>query len=73
MDRKLYKSAIQKTLLNYPGLDIRAGSVFDLDFDSDPPLQLHGVPHPTTEAIRKIRGVRLGRCGLRTLQVDLLI
>ncbi|KAH9475256.1 tRNA uridine 5-carboxymethylaminomethyl modification enzyme MnmG [Psilocybe cubensis] len=33
IDRKLYKRSMQNLLFNYPGLDVRAGSVFDLLFD----------------------------------------
>ncbi|KAF8907035.1 glucose inhibited division protein A-domain-containing protein [Gymnopilus junonius] len=33
IDRKLYKKHMQDLLFNYPGLDVRAGSVFDLIFD----------------------------------------
>ncbi|KAF5319318.1 hypothetical protein D9619_008689 [Psilocybe cf. subviscida] len=35
IDRKLYKKNMQDLLFNYPGLDVRAGSVFDLVFDTD--------------------------------------
>ncbi|KAF8514705.1 mitochondrial translation optimization protein [Hysterangium stoloniferum] len=31
MDRKLYKRHMQEVLFNYPNLDVRAASVFDLD------------------------------------------
>ncbi|KAF9005147.1 glucose inhibited division protein A-domain-containing protein [Cyathus striatus] len=33
IDRKIYKRSMQDILHNYPSLDIRAGSVFDLIFD----------------------------------------
>ena len=33
MDRKLYKKNIQDVVHNYPNLDIRAGSVFDVVLD----------------------------------------
>ena len=33
IDRKLYKKHMQSLLFNYPGLEVRAGSVFDLLFD----------------------------------------
>ncbi|KJA15908.1 hypothetical protein HYPSUDRAFT_47967 [Hypholoma sublateritium FD-334 SS-4] len=35
IDRKLYKKNMQEFLFNYPRLDIRAGSVFDLLFDAE--------------------------------------
>ncbi|KAF8966124.1 glucose inhibited division protein A-domain-containing protein [Flammula alnicola] len=35
IDRQLYKENMQKLLFDYPGLDVRAGSVFDLIFDPD--------------------------------------
>lgn len=59
MDRKLYKAAIQKTLLQYPCLELRAGSVFDLDFGPDSPLHSGDMP-ATVETQRNVRGVRLG-------------
>ncbi|KAF9560582.1 glucose-inhibited division protein A subfamily [Agrocybe pediades] len=47
IDRKLYKKNMQELLFNYPGLDIRAGSVFDLIFDpsnsDDPWGKISGV------------------------------
>ncbi|TRM62673.1 glucose inhibited division protein A-domain-containing protein [Schizophyllum amplum] len=36
MDRTLYRTNMQRTLFNYPNLDVRAGSVFDLVFDAPP-------------------------------------
>lgn len=33
IDRKLYKKHMQQLLFNYPGLDVLAGSVFDLNFE----------------------------------------
>ncbi|KAM6490764.1 mitochondrial translation optimization protein, partial [Amanita muscaria] len=33
VDRKLYKRHMQEIMTSYPGLDIKAGSVFDLVFD----------------------------------------
>ncbi|KAF8197101.1 glucose inhibited division protein A-domain-containing protein [Pholiota molesta] len=35
IDRKLYKKNMQELLFSYPSLDIRAGSVFDLLFDTE--------------------------------------
>ncbi|KZT30098.1 glucose-inhibited division protein A subfamily [Neolentinus lepideus HHB14362 ss-1] len=35
IDRKLYKKHMQDTILHYPNLDVRAGSVFDLVFGSE--------------------------------------
>ena len=51
MDRVLYRTNMQGTLNNYPNLDVRAGSVFDLVFDVPP--SLNGPPS-------KIVGVKLG-------------
>ncbi|KAL1669293.1 glucose inhibited division protein A-domain-containing protein [Schizophyllum commune] len=50
MDRVLYRTNMQGTLNNYPNLDVRAGSVFDLVFDVPPSLN---GPHS------KIVGVKL--------------
>ena len=51
IDRKLYKHHMQETLFNYPNLDVRAGSAFDLVLD-----------HTTasTGPVPAVRGVRLG-------------
>jgi tRNA uridine 5-carboxymethylaminomethyl modification enzyme len=51
IDRKLYKRHIQETLFDYPNLDVRAGSVFDLLLDqaaasngtAGPNFELHGI------------------------------
>ena len=51
MDRVLYRTNMQGTLNNYPNLDVRAGSVFDLVFDVPP--SLNGPPS-------RIVGVKLG-------------
>ncbi|KAH9912974.1 glucose-inhibited division protein A subfamily [Epithele typhae] len=54
VDRKLYKKHMQAALFNYPNLDIRAGSVFDLV-----------LSHPTTSSSvtdfprSEVRGVKL--------------
>ncbi len=58
IDRKIYKKHMQHTLLNYPNLDIRAGSVFDLVFN-------HTVapacePSSSRNVWAAIDGVRLG-------------
>ena len=51
IDRKLYKKNIQDVLHNYPNLDTRAGSVFDIVIDqSDDTLGRWG----------KLSGVKLG-------------
>lgn len=58
MDRKLYKKYMQNHLLNYPNLDVRAGSVFD--------LVLNPIVPPAHESsssrnvLAAIDGVRLG-------------
>lgn len=49
VDRKLYKRHMQETLFNYPNLDVRAGSVFDLILD-------HTAAGPTFA----VRGIKLG-------------
>ncbi|KAG6902709.1 hypothetical protein C0995_012849 [Termitomyces sp. Mi166 len=51
IDRKLYKKHMQEVLHNYSGLDIRAGSVFDLLFDHSDPS--------TSDRWGKIKGVKL--------------
>lgn len=56
IDRKLYKKNIQNVLHNYPNLDIRAGSVFDIVIDqSDNTLgrwgKISGVKLETGEII----------------------
>lgn len=51
IDRKLYKKNMQDLLFNYRGLNVRAGSVFDLVFDTD-------AENPWG----KITGVKLGVC-----------
>lgn len=54
IDRKLYKYHMQEALFNYPNLDVRAGSVFDLVLDHT--ASSTGSAGPTSE----VRGVRLG-------------
>ena len=54
IDRKLYKHHMQEALFNYPNLDIRAGSAFDLVLDHT--AVSTGPADPTSE----VRGVRLG-------------
>ncbi|KAJ7050581.1 mitochondrial translation optimization protein [Mycena amicta] len=50
MDRKLYKSHMQNALRNYPNLDIRAASAYDLVFDR-PHHSVSGVKLETGEVI----------------------
>lgn len=52
IDRKLYKKHMQSLLFNYPSLEVRAGSVFDLLFDDS------DVGNPWG----KVVGVKLGMC-----------
>ena len=54
IDRKLYKHDMQETLFNYPNLDIRAGSAFDLVLDH---MAASIGPAGPTFAVQ---GVRLG-------------
>lgn len=56
IDRTLYKRHMQGMLDNYPGLDIKAGSVFDLVLDQS-----------MAEAGRwaKVTGVKLGMSALQ--------
>ena len=59
IDRELYKKYMQHTLLYYPNLDVRAGSVFDLVLN-------HTKPPPYVQASGQnvwatIDGIRLGR------------
>ncbi|KAI0354469.1 glucose-inhibited division protein A subfamily [Trametes cingulata] len=51
VDRKLYKKHMQDALRNYPNLDIRAGSVFDLVLGASS----KSFPSPVSE----VRGVKL--------------
>ncbi|KAF9788019.1 mitochondrial translation optimization protein [Thelephora terrestris] len=53
VDRKLYKRHMQETLFNYPNLDIRAGSVFDLILDHT--AASNGTAGPTIA----VRGIKL--------------
>ena len=55
IDRKLYKSHMQEILFNYPNLDVRAGSAFDLVFS-------HPEPSTSNPQTRwgKVEGVKLG-------------
>lgn len=58
MDRKLYKKHMQHTLLHYPNLDVRAGSVFDLILNhTKPPAYL---PDSSQNVWGTIDGIRLG-------------
>ena len=54
IDRKLYKRHMQETLFNYPNLDVRAGSVFDLVLDHT--SASNGTAGPNFA----LRGIRLG-------------
>jgi hypothetical protein len=58
MDRKLYKNHMQNFLFNYPNLDVRAGSVFDLVFSPTVPAAYESSSSPNVLAA--IDGVRLG-------------
>jgi tRNA uridine 5-carboxymethylaminomethyl modification enzyme len=59
IDRKFYKKHMQHYLLNYPNLDVRAGSVFDLVLnDTVPPTN---EPSSSRNVCAAIDGVRLGR------------
>ena len=52
VDRKLYKKHIQSMLHNYPNLELRAGSVFDLVLNK---------PSASTDFLHsEVRGVQLG-------------
>lgn len=55
IDRKLYKRHMQEIMGCYPGLDIRAGSVFNLVFD-------HSHEALKDKRWGKVVGVRLGEC-----------
>lgn len=58
MDRKLYKKYMQNFLFNYPNLDVRAGSVFDLVLNPIvPPAHESSSSRNVSAAID---GVRLG-------------
>ena len=54
IDRKLYKHHMQGTLFNYPNLDVRAGSAFDLVLNHA--AASLGPAGPTVA----VQGVRLG-------------
>jgi len=54
IDRKLYKHHMQEALFNYPNLDVRAGSAFDLVLDHT--AVSTGPAGPTSA----VRGIRLG-------------
>ncbi|RKP14102.1 glucose inhibited division protein A-domain-containing protein [Piptocephalis cylindrospora] len=51
MDRTLYKRHMQDTILNYPNLQVREGSVSDLDISWE--------ADPTGSSVGAVRGVRL--------------
>ena len=54
IDRELYKHHMQETLFNYPNLDVRAGSAFDLVLDHT--AVSTGPAGPTSA----VQGIRLG-------------
>jgi len=54
IDRKLYKEHMQETLFNYPNLEVRAGSIFDLVLDHT------AVSTGPTGPTLAVQGVRLG-------------
>jgi len=54
IDRNLYRDHMQETLFNYPNLDVRAGSIFDLVLDRT--VVSTGPAGPTFA----VQGVRLG-------------
>ncbi|KAI0044569.1 glucose-inhibited division protein A subfamily [Auriscalpium vulgare] len=56
IDRALYKKHMQNTLFNYPNLEARAGSVFDLVFDHS--IQ-PGEPSTSQRVWGQVQGVRL--------------
>ncbi|KAG8992861.1 Mitochondrial Translation Optimization [Tulasnella sp. JGI-2019a] len=60
IDRTLYKHHMQKTIFNYPNLDVRAASVFDLVFDHDN-IDPGSSSSPSTSSPRwgKVTGVKL--------------
>jgi hypothetical protein len=55
IDRTLYKRHMQDLLFNYPNLDVKAASVFDLVLSEESP-----VPGEHTTTRRRVTGVRLG-------------
>ncbi|KAH9031048.1 mitochondrial translation optimization protein [Lactarius pseudohatsudake] len=57
IDRKLYKKHMQHTILHYPNLDVRAGSVFDLVLNHTKPLCY--VPDFSQNVWATIDGIRL--------------
>ncbi|KAI9456824.1 mitochondrial translation optimization protein [Lactarius psammicola] len=57
IDRKLYKKYMQHTLLHYPNLDIRAGSVFDIVLNHTKPPAY--VPDSSQNVWATIDGIRL--------------
>jgi tRNA uridine 5-carboxymethylaminomethyl modification enzyme len=55
IDRTLYKRHMQDLLFNYPNLDVKAASVFDLVLSEGP-----SMPGEHTTTRRRVTGVRLG-------------
>jgi hypothetical protein len=65
MDRKIYKKHMQRYLLNYPNLDVRAGGVFDLVLNyTAPPAH---EPSSSRDVWAAIDGVRLGGSPLKSV------
>jgi tRNA uridine 5-carboxymethylaminomethyl modification enzyme len=60
IDRKLYKKHMQNALLNYPNLDVRAGSVFDLVFSHAAPQA--PISSSGGDVWATVDGIRLGSC-----------
>jgi tRNA uridine 5-carboxymethylaminomethyl modification enzyme len=58
IDRKLYKKHMQNFLLDYPNLDVRAGSVFDFVFNPTVPPACESSS--SRNVLAAIDGVRLG-------------
>lgn len=60
IDRKIYKKHMQDYLLNYPNLDVRAGSVFDLVLDNTVPPTNAKELSSSRNFWATVDGVRLG-------------
>ncbi|KZT02005.1 GIDA-domain-containing protein [Laetiporus sulphureus 93-53] len=52
IDRKLYKKHMQEALHNYPNLDVRAASVFDLVLHHSPSAVADGQMGPAVEGVQ---------------------
>jgi tRNA uridine 5-carboxymethylaminomethyl modification enzyme len=55
IDRTLYKRHMQELLFDYPNLDVKAASVFDLMLSEGPTES-----SDTSPDVRRVTGVRLG-------------